>query len=161
MRNALDDFSNAFLLGSEYTTWAIKSDQDLAKCASDASVPFTSVPSPIRDFLQHLENDGKVRVELISHDVNKADGGDGPMYTIEPKEEAIFKPTPDSRSDNKVDRKNVSGLIKMSALMDSDYVFLPHKLTYHADKNRILSGCPGIFVKKPVRVKKGDVIRLA
>ena len=159
MRNALDDFSNAFLLGSEYTTWAIKSDQDLAKCASDASVPFTSVPSPIRDFLQHLENDGKVRVELISHDVNKADGGDGLMYTIVPKEEAVYKPM--LGGEGKVARTNLSGLIKMSALMDSDYVFVPHKLTYHADKNRILSGCPGIFVKKPVRVKKGDVIRLA
>ena len=144
--------------------WEISADNELARCACDAggSMTFTSVPSPIRDFLQHLERCGKVRVELIGHKVTKVEGNAEEKYTIEAKERSVFKPTPDtSRQERKVGIKNLSGLITLTVLEQSEHVRVAHKLTYREEFNRILPGSPGIFLKNAVRVKEGDVLRLA
>ena len=144
--------------------WEISADDELARCACDAggSMTFTSVPSPIRDFLQHLERCGKVRVELIGHHVTKVEGNAEEKFTIKAKEQSVFKPTPDtSRRERKVDIKNLSGLIALTVLEQSEHVRVANKLTYRAEQNRILAGNPGIFLKNAVRVKKGDVLRFA
>ena len=56
--------------------------------------------------------------------------------------------------------RNLGSLLELQTLTGSSWLQVLHRLQYDSGSNKIMSGYPGVYVKKPLRIKKGDAFNL-
>jgi hypothetical protein len=140
--------------------WELDSDEVKisAVCRPALEKPLGPEPLTVRDFLKYLEGNGIVRTKLIQHTVNKSQ--DGSTYDIKPVDAQVFKPD-DSEKHAKTPQVHCLGnFVDVGAVTESPHVDIVHRVAFDKQSNLIKSGFPGIFLKRPYRIKEGNLFKL-
>eukprot|EP00972_Heterocapsa_arctica_P077335 11406090-Heterocapsa_arctica.AAC.1 len=126
-------------------------------------------PSTMSEFMAHLEDHGKINFKIECHSLKEVttevDGHEVTKYEVEAAEECLFlaKVLP---TKTKAVKANARSLMKFSGW---DFKNLTHQagrvrmvpgLAYDEEHNTIIPVKPIIFLTHPIKMKKGDVVRL-
>ena len=147
--------------GSQYVAWDFADKDDtLVSCQTQPAMapPFKSDPVPLYQFLNFLEKSGKVRYTLMMHSLEPTQGQAG-RYTIKKKDDAVFQVTPPTK-DRDINLNSCGSLFDINALRESAYVHVVNKLNYIGAQNQIRSSFPAVYLKKSVKMKKNDCVRV-
>lgn len=147
------------LPGKPFIAWEL-SDDTVICCESKKPLAkdLPKGPQPLRSFLNFLESLGHVRVKLHLHEVTKKEGQAGGHYDVKNTEPAVMELK--VAEGEKVTTRSLGSHIDLGAIKDSQWVQVIHRLQFDAGTNKIMSGYPGVYVKQPLRIKKGDVFNL-
>jgi hypothetical protein len=52
-------------------------------------------------------------------------------------------------------------MIELSSVKSSAHTRVVHQLRFNSATNKIESGFPNLYVVKPIRIKKGELVKLA
>ncbi len=146
------------MAGKPFIAWDLNEDTVVcgeAKKALSRELP--KGPQLLRAFLSFLESLGHVRVKLHLHEVTKKDDHLG-HFDIKGSEPALMEMK--VAEGDKVSLRSLGNHLDMSAIQGSQWLQIIHRLQFDVGTNKIMSGYPGVYVKKPLRIKKGDAFNL-
>lgn len=139
--------------------WQITDDSMVhCECKPALNKPFPAEPQPVHKFLVHLESHGHVRTKLHMHQVKRREDVPG-RYEITATEQAVLDVKQDSGA--KATIQNIGHFADIKMLKEGKYVSVIHKLLFDAAGNKITCSFPGVFLKENVRMKKGDLVKIA
>lgn len=144
--------------GKPFIAWEL--NEDTAICGESKKPLAKDIPKgpqPLRSFSNFLEALGHVRVKLHLHEVTKTEGQAG-HYDVKNSEPAVMELK--VAEGEKVTARGLGSHIDLGTIQDSQWVQVIHRLQFDAGANKIMSGYPGVYVKQPLRIKKGDVFNL-
>ena len=147
--------------GSQHIAWNFDGKDDaFVSCQTQPALTpaFMADPVPLHTFLNFLEQSGKVRFTLMMHTLEPKKGEDG-RWTIAKKEDAVFQITPPTK-DREINLNSCGALFDVKGMNVSPYIHMVNKLCYVGAQNQIRSGFPALYLKKPIKVKKNDCIRV-
>jgi len=56
---------------------------------------------------------------------------------------------------------HLGNMINLSSVKSSAHTRVVHQLRFNSSTNKIESGFPNLYVVKPIRIKKGELVKLA
>lgn len=115
-------------------------------------------PMALHSALVFLEGLGHVRIKIHLHTCEKVENSPG-HYKVEVTEAAALE-VKQLTDGEKVTPRNLSSCIDLAKLKKAPLLDIVHKVMYDSATNKMMSGYPGVHLKKPVRVKKADVFQL-
>ena len=145
--------------GQQWVPWEITQDSWVAcesKKALTKEIP--KAPQLFKSFLQFLEGLGHVRAKLHLHEITRQQGSSG-QYDIKPTDTAVLDVKVQDFSE-KFNLRSIANALRLADLKQSKYLHIVHRLQYDSSTNKITSGYPGIYVKKAIRVKMGELFKL-
>lgn len=145
--------------GKQWYLWALRSDQELVCCTTTPAfaTKYPQNPLPLSSFLKYLETNGKVKVQLITHDLTKDPASN--TWHVQATETVVLA---SGKADCPANVQSLAGnLVDPSFVKDSSHLQVVHRLTYVEAKHQIESGLPGIHLKRPIRLPKGSLVCLA
>lgn len=128
------------------------------ECKPALSKPFPVEPQPMHKFLMYLESQGHVRTKLHMHVVKRREDVPG-RYTIDVLEQAVLDVKQDIGA--KATIQNIGNFADVKMLKDGKYIRVIHKVVFDAASNKITCSYPGVFLKENIRVRQGDLVKIA
>jgi len=114
-------------------------------------------PAPFKELLAHLEACGHVRIQVHMHTVTRSPGVPS-EYDIKATEVCALEAT--VHEGGGATLAKLSGYVSLPDLQRSELVHLCHRLSFDKNLNKITAGFPGIYAQKPIRISKGQLIKL-
>jgi hypothetical protein len=114
---------------------------------------------PLNAFLSHLEQLGFVRMQLHKHSVERKCDEVG-KYNVKVEELAVLEPTLANTQTGSATLENLSAFVDVALVKESNLLQIVHRLETKLPKT-IISGYPGLYLKKPIRMVQNQVVKLA
>jgi hypothetical protein len=136
-------------------------DDSMVQCEAKPALskPFPLDPQPLHKFIVYLESAGHVRTKLHMHDIKRREDQPG-RYEVKTTEQAVMEMKA-SESGVKMSIQTLANYMDMKKLKDSKHVSIIHKLVFDPATNKITCSYPGVFLKENIRIKKGELVKLA
>ena len=146
------------LPGKSFVNWSLDENTVISgEAKKPLSKEIPKGPQSLRSFLLFLESLGHVRVKIHLHEVTKKEDQAG-HFDIQSVEPAVMEMK--VAEAEKATVRNLGSLLELQTLTGSSWLQVIHRLQYDSGSNKIMSGYPGVYVKKPLRIKKGDAFNL-
>jgi len=140
-------------------------DETVVQCECKPALDkaFAVDPQPLYKFLNFLESNGHVRTKVHMHSVKRREDVPG-RYEVSPTEQAAMEvKTSDGAGAGslKVTLQNIGNFVDMKFLKDAKHVKIIHKLVFDSASNKITCSYPVVLLTSSVRLKAGEVVKLA
>ena len=145
---------------NNWVSWDI-TGESMVVCRSTA--PLTkALPTgvlPLNEFLSVLEVNGYVRVKIKTHGTAERNLARPGTFTVKAESVAVLDPTVSEKGTTTL--SNVSSFLSVAGLKSSPHLVVAHRLEFNLKTKEITSDYPGVFLKSPLQVKKGDLVKLS
>jgi hypothetical protein len=113
---------------------------------------FPRKPSKLSEFVTWLEQNQKVRMTCDMHAMVKK----GKVWSIKPDKKLTYKVLGlDESHKEKPSDQNAGSLLKVSDIMKDKRLIIRPRMRYVTKRNAFEAQRPGIYLKEPMRVRKG------
>ena len=148
--------------GARCIEWSVTGESPVTMTIVGTGVLPTPLPAtvqPLNAFLSHLEQLGFVRMQLHKHSVERKVDEVG-KYNVKVEELAVLEPTLANTQTGSATLENLSAFVDVALVKESNLLQIVHRLETKLPKT-IISGYPGLYLKKPIRMVKNQVVKLA
>jgi len=143
----------------QWVAWAMTAESVVhCECRPALDTPCPTGPQQLRKFLLYLESNGHVRSKLHMHQVKRREDDPG-QYEVASTEQAALEIKKEDGSAT-ASLQNIGNYTDVQLLKNGRRVMVIHQLVFDSAANKITVQCPGVFLKKSVRMKKGDFVKL-
>jgi hypothetical protein len=97
---------------------------------------------------------------LLPHQDSTAETDAGETLKVEPLEMCVFKSSQKFNSRSKISNKNALAVLSWSNLSSNAFVVPCQTLQVQKSENMVRPGLWELRLQKPVRVKKGELVKL-
>ena len=146
--------------GNSWVSWDVTGDS-LVACRSAAALtkPLPGGLRPLNEFLGVLELNGHVRVKIKTHGTAERNLTKPGTFAVKAESVAVLEPALTDKGT--ATAANLSSYISVAGIKASPHLVIAHRLDFNAKAKEITSDYPGVYLKHPIQLKKGDLVQLA
>lgn len=146
--------------GNSWVNWDV-TGESLVTCRASGALtkPLPVGLHPINEFLGVLEVNGYVRVKIKTHGTAERNMAKPGTFIVKAESVAVLDPAVAEKGVATVN--NISSFVSTAGLKTSPHVLIAHRLEFNLKAKELTSDYPGVFLKSPLQVKKGDFVQLA
>ena len=141
-------------------TLAVDSDATLVVVQLVGSLGKTlaNVPMPLKEVLSFLESNGKVRPTMVGHKIVAKSDGSGWDITVD---DTVAMQVKSETSGKRLTVENISGLVVIDFVRDSNWIHIVPTWQYHVKKNKFIPSYPTVWLKQPTTIKKDKLYKIS
>jgi hypothetical protein len=144
--------------GDNWVSWEVTGDSLVSCKAPGVRPPMPAGLLTLDRVLGVLESAGHVRVKIMKHSTAERNPAAPGKFTVTRKEVAVLQPTvSDSGPANAA---NFSSFVSVAALKTCADLVVAHRLDFTTKDKTLTCDYPGVFLKKPVNLRAGELVQL-